>query len=70
MWTLGRGGALAVSVPADGPVVEAIATAPALLARAGGLELPICDAVGALLAGQADVPALMAKLMARPNRDE
>jgi glycerol-3-phosphate dehydrogenase (NAD(P)+) len=67
---LGRGGMLWEIAPEGGPVVEAIATAPALLARAGPLELPICQAVAELLAGRADVTALMARLMGRPNRDE
>lgn len=68
---LGRGAALASLVRQDGPVVEAVATGPALLARARGLvDLPICGAVGDLLAGRADVAGLVARLMGRPGRNE
>ena len=67
---LGRGEALADLVRADGPVVEAVATAPALLARAAGVELPICAAVADLLAGVGDVAGLVGRLMGRPVRDE
>ncbi len=68
---LGRGAALASLVREDGPVMEAIATAPALLARASGrVDLPICSAVGDLLAGRADLAELVARLMGRPARDE
>ncbi len=68
---LGRGAALGGLTREDGPVVEAIETAPALLARAWGLvDLPICAAVEDLLAGRADVAGLVARLMGRPARDE
>ncbi len=67
---LGRGAALRDVLVAGGPVVEAVATAPALLARAQGVELPICAAVGDLLAGNVQVAELMARLMARPAKDE
>ena len=68
---LGRGAALGGLLRGDGPVVEAVETAPALLARAGGqVELPICGAVADLLGGRADVAELVARLMGRPVRDE
>ncbi len=68
---LGSGAPLRTLVSDDGPVVEAIATAPALLARAAGrVDLPICAAVVDLLAGRADVAGLVARLMGRPARDE
>jgi glycerol-3-phosphate dehydrogenase (NAD(P)+) len=50
--------------------VEAVTTTPALLARAGELDLPICRAVGDLLSGQVDIGGLVARLLARPMRDE
>jgi glycerol-3-phosphate dehydrogenase (NAD(P)+) len=67
---LGRGESLAGLVRADGPVVEAVSTAPALLARAEGVDLPICAAVADLLAGRVDLAGLVVRLMARPARDE
>jgi glycerol-3-phosphate dehydrogenase (NAD(P)+) len=67
---LGRGGSLAALMPPDGPVIEAVATTPALLGRAAGIDLPVCEAVGDLLAGRVDVRGLMARLLARPVRDE
>jgi glycerol-3-phosphate dehydrogenase (NAD(P)+) len=67
---LGRGASLDAVMVAGGPVVEAVATAPALLARARGVELPICGAVGDLLSGNVTVPGLMARLMGRPAKDE
>jgi glycerol-3-phosphate dehydrogenase (NAD(P)+) len=67
---LGRGAALREVLVEGGPVVEAVATAPALLARARGVELPICGAVADLLGGDVAVAELMARLMARPAKDE
>lgn len=61
---LGRGAAL------PGGTVEGVATAPALLARAGGVELPICGVVAAVLAGRLTVGEGVGALMARPVRDE
>ena len=53
-------------------VTEGVATAPALVARAAasGVELPICQAVADLLAGRVTVAEAMARLLARPRRDE
>jgi glycerol-3-phosphate dehydrogenase (NAD(P)+) len=67
---LGRGAALADAVAGAGGVVEGVATAPALVARAAGVELPVCQAVAALLAGHMTVGQAAAALMARPLRDE
>ncbi|MBL6456638.1 NAD(P)-dependent glycerol-3-phosphate dehydrogenase [Belnapia sp. T6] len=69
---LGRGLSLAEALAGKTSVAEGAATAPALLARAGsaGVELPICAAVTALLAGEATVAEAMAQLLARPRRDE
>jgi len=67
---LGRGLTLAEALPADGRVVEAVATAPALVARGRGVELPIIAAVADLLAGAVSLPGAMARLMTRPLRDE
>ncbi|OZB39956.1 MAG: glycerol-3-phosphate dehydrogenase [Acidiphilium sp. 34-60-192] len=53
-------------------VVEGIATAPSLLARARSchIEMPITEAVSDLLAGVIDVPAAMTRLLSRSLRDE
>jgi glycerol-3-phosphate dehydrogenase (NAD(P)+) len=49
-----------------------VATAPALLARAAmaGVDMPITQAVAALLAGDKGVGETMATLMGRALRDE
>ena len=49
---LGRGENLAAILAGGGGVIEGVATAPALVARAGGVDLPVCEAVAALLAGR------------------
>ena len=67
---LGRGETLAASLAARHAVTEGVATAPALLARAAGVEMPICAAVAALLAGRTTLPEAIAALLARPRRDE
>lgn len=67
---LGRGEPLASVLAARTGVTEGVATAPALLARAAGLDLPICAAVTALLAGQTTLEDAIAALLARPRRDE
>lgn len=73
---LGRGEALADLLAARSAVTEGVATAPALVARATGpgvaqkVELPICGAVAALLAGRCTVAQAMVELLSRPRRDE
>jgi glycerol-3-phosphate dehydrogenase (NAD(P)+) len=67
---LGQGRDLASLVSPDGPVVEAVGTAPSLLARADGVDLPVCAAVADLLGGRLDVAELKARLLGRPARDE
>jgi glycerol-3-phosphate dehydrogenase (NAD(P)+) len=67
---LGQGRRMAVLMPADGPAVEGVATAPALLRRAGALDLPIVRAVTDLVAERISVPEAMQRLLARPVRDE
>jgi glycerol-3-phosphate dehydrogenase (NAD(P)+) len=51
-------------------VTEGVATAPALVARARDVDMPICSAVASLLAGRATLSEAMASLLARPRRDE
>lgn len=67
---LGRGEALA---QADhGKLAEGAATAPVLIekARAKGVEMPIAEAVAALLAGKIDVAGVIEGLMGRPQKAE
>jgi glycerol-3-phosphate dehydrogenase (NAD(P)+) len=54
----------------DAPVAEGVATAPALLARAPDVDLPICRGVAALLAGRVTLAEAMADALARKLRDE
>jgi glycerol-3-phosphate dehydrogenase (NAD(P)+) len=67
---LGRGETLAAAMAHAGGVVEGVATAPALVARAAGVDLPVCAGVAALLAGQVSLRDLITALMSRPTRDE
>jgi glycerol-3-phosphate dehydrogenase (NAD(P)+) len=67
---LGRGAAPASLVSEDGPVIEGIATAPALLARAAEAELPICRAVADLVCGRLGVAEVIEGVLSRPVRDE
>ena len=62
---LGRG-----DRPDAGAVVEGVATAPALVARATGVDLPICQAVDDLLAGRVLLGDALVRLMSRPRRNE
>ena len=67
---LGRGEALADVLARRGGVTEGVATAPALLARAAGVDLPVCAAVATLLGGTVTLDGAIAALLARPRRDE
>jgi glycerol-3-phosphate dehydrogenase (NAD(P)+) len=67
---LGRGEALADILAAREAVTEGVATAPALVARAAGVDMPICAAVAALVQGRTTLQAAMAALLARPRRNE
>jgi glycerol-3-phosphate dehydrogenase (NAD(P)+) len=67
---LGRGESLGSILGSRGSVTEGVATAPALVARGAGVELPICSAVAALVEGQTTVLQIMAEFFARKLRDE
>lgn len=67
---LGRGERLASLLAGQRGVTEGVATAPALLARAGALDLPVCRAVARLLEGRLTLPQAIDGLLARPLRDE
>jgi glycerol-3-phosphate dehydrogenase (NAD(P)+) len=53
-------------------VAEGVASAPAVRALAAslGVETPICEAVAAILAGEADVDTAINALLSRPLRTE
>jgi glycerol-3-phosphate dehydrogenase (NAD(P)+) len=67
---LGQGTALADILAARDGVTEGVATAPALLARAGDVEMPVCAAVAVLLEGRVTPRQAMNGLLARRLRDE
>jgi glycerol-3-phosphate dehydrogenase (NAD(P)+) len=67
---LGRGQALADILAQRAAVTEGVATAPALVARAAGVDMPICSAVADLLQGRTTLAEATAALLARPRRDE
>ena len=69
---LGRGESLEAALAGKLSVAEGVASAPAVraLARKLGVETPICEAVAAILAGEIDVDAAIAGLLARPLKSE
>lgn len=69
---LGEGQAAATLLADRRTVAEGAFTAPVLqqAAQAIGVEMPIVDAVCALLAGEMDVKAVMATLLSRPLKEE
>jgi glycerol-3-phosphate dehydrogenase (NAD(P)+) len=64
---LGKG-----ETPDKGKLAEGVFTAPVLLemARARTIEMPICTAVAAVLAGKLNVDQAIESLLARPIREE
>ena len=67
---LGQGMTLSAILTGRNAVTEGVATAPALMARARGVDLPVCAAVAALLDGRWRLEEAIAALLARPRRDE
>ena len=67
---LGRGERLAEILASRHAVTEGVTTAPALAARARGVDMPICEAVTALLEERTTLHEVIAALLARPRRDE
>jgi glycerol-3-phosphate dehydrogenase (NAD(P)+) len=67
---LGRGDSLTAILARRSSVTEGVATAAALVARAGNVDLPICRAVADLLAGVKTLDQAIAQLLSRPQRDE
>jgi len=69
-YDLGCGKQLAEILARRSGVTEGVSTAAALIARAGEVELPICQAVADLLAGKTTVDQAMLQLLSRPRRHE
>jgi glycerol-3-phosphate dehydrogenase (NAD(P)+) len=69
---LGRGLTLAEALSGKRSVAEGVASAPAVRQLAGrlGVELPICEAVAAILADEIEVDAAIGALLARPLKTE
>ena len=67
---LGRGERLADVLASRSTVAEGVTTAPALVARAGTTELPICHAVAELVAERATLETIITRLLNRPRREE
>jgi glycerol-3-phosphate dehydrogenase (NAD(P)+) len=67
---LGEGQSLVEVLAHRRGVTEGVATAPALVARAGPIEMPICLSVASLLAGNITLQQAIARLLSRPQRNE
>jgi len=69
---LGRGEALADIMASRNSVTEGVATAPAVmeLAARHGVDMPICEAVAAIVEGKASVDDAITGLLARPFTSE
>ena len=69
---LGKGEPLAGILAARNAVTEGVATAPVLrrLARAHGIEMPICQAVAAVIEGEITVDEAITALLMRPVKAE
>jgi glycerol-3-phosphate dehydrogenase (NAD(P)+) len=69
---LGQGRSLAAFLAGKLSVAEGVASAPAVrdLARRVGVEMPICEAVAALLAGAISVDEAILGLLSRPLKSE
>ena len=69
---LGRGQSLEEALAGKVSVAEGVASAPAVraLGLRLGVELPICEAVAAVLAGEIDLDRAIGSLLARPLRAE
>lgn len=69
---LGKGEALSDILGARNAVTEGVATAPVLrrLARERGIEMPICEAVAAVIEGEITVDEAILALLMRPVKAE
>ncbi len=71
-FALGRGATLSEILGQRNSVTEGVATAPVLrkLARDLGVDMPISDAVAAVVEGEISFDEAIVRLLARPNRGE
>ena len=69
---LGRGETLEAALAGKRSIAEGLASAPAVLALARrlGVEVPICEAVAQVVAGETGVDAAIDRLLSRPLRSE
>ena len=69
---LGQGQTLAAALSGKASVAEGVASAPAVrdLAARCGVEVPICNAIAAILAGEVDIDTAITALLSRPLRSE
>ena len=69
---LGSGQTLEEALAGKLTVAEGVASAPAVrdLARKHGVEMPICEAVAAILTGEHTVEAAIMGLLSRPLKSE
>lgn len=69
---IGRGQTLGEALEGKLSVAEGVASAPAVrqLARKLGVDVPICEATAAILAGEAGVDEAIRRLLSRPLREE
>jgi glycerol-3-phosphate dehydrogenase (NAD(P)+) len=69
---LGRGQSLEAALAGKLSVAEGVASAPAVtaLARKIGVEMPICEAVAAILDGRIDIDTAIEGLLSRPLKTE
>jgi glycerol-3-phosphate dehydrogenase (NAD(P)+) len=69
---LGKGMTLAEALSGKLSVAEGVESAPAVreLAKRLGVEIPICEAVAAILAGEIDVDGAIEALLSRPLKAE
>lgn len=69
---LGRGESVAAILAGGAPLAEGVATTPvaAALARSLGVDVPLVDAIEAVLSGRADIATVVAGLMSRPLKRE
>ena len=69
-FALGQGKSLDAILAGRSGVIEGAATAAALVARAGTVELPICQTVADFLSGRKTLDQSITQLLSRPQRDE
>ena len=69
-YALGQGRSLNAILAGRTGVTEGVATAAALVTRAGKVELPICQAVAEFLSGRKTLDQSITQLLSRPQRDE